>query len=148
MGLTGKYLNTDNFTTLESSFNNFETALINKGYYSNRLYTPKYVERLTLPYQIKNIFNEVENFIEDIDYTIIDWINPYGMYYMTKHEWKRKNGLLFPLVNRWFNWIDYNFKIINKEIPKEQFLFDNLSEMIYDINGDTILTQEGYFGEE
>ena len=100
------------------------------------------------PHLIKdNIFNPQEEILETID-DAVDWINPYSQ---KGFRFGRKNGALYPYVKRWFDWLSYNEKIINNHIQKHQYLFcveSGKEEQIFDINGEQIITIEGYFNND
>ena len=105
--------------------------------------TPLLVPWDMSPFEIKSsVFDKTEKILYDID-SIVDWVNPYSR---ELFEYTAKNGMLYPFVKRWFDWYEYNEGIINREYEKQQYLFvSEPNEQVYDINGDLILTLEGYF---
>ncbi len=91
-----------------------------------------------------DVFNAVEYLVESIN-RICDWINPHAQ---DPYSFKRKNGMLYPYVKRWFDWVEYNSKIIAGEERKHQYLYTTESkglEQLFDVNGQPVITQEGYF---
>jgi hypothetical protein len=111
-------------------------------YYIIQNITPKYP-----PHLIKEeIFNPQEKILETLDYTV-DWVNPYSQ---SSFEFSKSNGALYRYVKRWFDWLEYNEKIVGGEIQKQQHLYsleNGAEEQVFGINGEPILTLEGYFGE-
>ena len=90
------------------------------------------------------VFNTVEYLIESIN-RICDWINPHAQ---EAYVFKKKNGMLYPYVKRWYDWAEYNGKIIAGDERKRQYLYTTESsglEQLFDINGEPVITQEGYF---
>lgn len=111
------------------------------------IYLIKDIDKKYPPHLIKDdIFNTQEKILETLDYTV-DWINPYSQ---SGFEFSKNNGALYRYVKRWFDWLGYNEKIVSGEIQKHQHLYsleDGAEEQLFDINGEPILTLEGYFGE-
>ena len=93
-----------------------------------------------------NDFRIVEYLIEEIS-RVLDWVNPHTQGY---YIFKRKNGRLYPYIKRWFDWVNYNKKIVNGEERKTEYLFtieNGQEEQLFDIRGNAILTREGYFNQ-
>lgn len=90
------------------------------------------------------VFNTVEYLIGSIN-RICDWINPHAQ---ELYSFEKKNGMLYPYVKRWFEWAEYNGKIIAGAERKRQYLYTTESaglEQLFDMNGEPVITQEGYF---
>ena len=105
------------------------------------------ISKKHFPHLIKNeIFNHQEIILEILD-DAVDWVNPYSQ---KAFVFGKKNGALYPYVKRWFDWLKYNEKIVNGEIQKHKRLLcieDGVEKQVVDINGNPIMTLEGYFGE-
>ena len=103
------------------------------------------ISKKYFPHLIKDkIFNNQEAILEIVD-KAVDWVNPYSQ---NGFRFSKKNGALYPFVKRWFNWLEYNEKIVNGNFPKQQYLFsieNDVEEQVFDINGEPIMTIEGYF---
>ena len=90
------------------------------------------------------VFNVVEYLIESIN-RICDWVNPNAQ---QPYSFERKNGMLYPYVKRWFDWAEYNGKILAGAERKRQYLYTTEStglEQLFDVNGEPVITREGYF---
>ncbi len=90
------------------------------------------------------VFNAVEYLIESIN-RICDWINPHAQ---EPYSFEKKNGMLYPYIKRWFDWAEYNVKILAGEERKREYLYTTERtglEQLFDINGEPVITQEGYF---
>lgn len=141
MGLEGNYLTAEMMKELNTALVGLQLKLAKEGYKVPDLY--KFlVSANYAPTEIKFLFNKIEENTRTFDSTV-DWVNPHSAYF----EWKDKNGAIFNRVNRWWKWIDYNYAITNNEMQKSQYLLDEQSTPITDINGERILTYEGYFRE-
>ena len=89
------------------------------------------------------LFNSVEILIDNLD-SVCDWLNPYTK---EPYSFKKKNGILYPYVKRWFDWLNYNLDVINGNEPKYQYLYtieNGVEEQLFDINGDSIITGESF----
>ena len=142
-----RYLAVKDFNALSFDIGGIIQDLDNAGYDSKKLNeihkSLPQVNWYTQPTKIKSeIFDKMEKILYDID-GIIDWVNPYSR---ELFEYAAKNGMLYSFVQRWFDWYEYNQDIIDGKYQKQQYLFVNEpNEQVYDINGDPILTLEGYF---
>lgn len=94
------------------------------------------------PREIRDLFNTQETNIRDID-KFVDWDNPYSAENVV--WWVFFAGAIAEDVERWLNWKNHTFQILNGEIEKTQYLENQNREYIVDINGEKILTFEGYF---
>lgn len=145
----GRYLTVNDFNELSSDIGGIIQSLDFADYDSPEnpwieIYKSlPTVNWYTQPTKIKSeIFDKMEKILYDID-SVVDWVNPYSR---DLFVYAAKNGMLYPFVKRWFDWVDYNFGIIGEVYQKQQYLFTNEpNEQVYDINGDPILTLEGYF---
>lgn len=141
MALTGLYCNTEIINDIQMQMAEIQEILVNAGYVSPDVVTED-VRWSYLPSKIKDLFNTLESNTQKIDNTV-DWVNPYSAIF----EWQRKNGMIFDHVNRWFLWSGFNFEIINNERQKPRNLTDAFKRNILDINGENIITLEGYFSK-
>lgn len=141
MELTSIYFSSDNMNEIQQAFLSIQNTLIENGYVSAEIVTEDITPQY-LPNKIKLLFNNQELNTQKID-AIADWINPYSKIF----EWNAKQGNIFPFINRWYQWVDYNQKIINNETRKRQWLLDIDGEKIYNIDSEEIITIEGYFNE-
>ena len=141
MELTSVYFSSDNMNEIQQAFLSIQNTLIANGYDSAEIITETITPQY-LPNKIKSLFNNQELNTQKID-IIADWVNPYSKVF----EWNTKQGNIFPFINRWYQWVDYNQKIVNNEIRKRHWLLDTDGEKLYNIDGDEIITIEGYFNE-
>lgn len=137
--LLGTHFSAENMQEIQNAFLDVQNALVSKGYGDPELSTES-VTWEYLPNKIKTLFNNTELNTQKVD-GVIDWINPYSKIF----EWKTEQGYIYPFIKRWYDWLNYNNKVIGNEIQKKQYLFDKNGENIYNINGEKILTLEGYF---
>lgn len=142
MELKGIYFSADDMQEIQSAFLNIQNALIDNGYISPEI-SIESVDWSYLPNKIRNLFNQQELNTRKID-AIADWTNPHS----AEFEWQESQGNIYPFVNRWYKWVNYNLEIISNKIPKMQQLLDINGDIIYDINNDIIVTIEGFFNEE
>lgn len=141
MGLKENYLTVSLMNDIQNEFVGIQFALIEAGYTSPDVRVDSVYADYP-PTKIKDLFNLQEATTQKID-AVVDWINPYSAVF----EWGEKNGAIFNHVNRWWNWVEFNQKIIKGEEQKEQFLLNANNEQITDINGEPITTLEGFFKE-
>ena len=139
MGLKSDYLTVDLMNDIQNQFLNIQTALINAGYISPDIVTED-VAFGFLPTEIKRLFNQQEANTQKID-AVVDWLNPYSSVF----TWQEKNGYIFNYINRWWNWAEFNQRVINGESQKIQYLTDINNEIITDKTNEPITTYEGYF---
>ena len=139
MELSGLYFTAENMQEIQNALLTIQNALASKGYGDPELSTES-VTWEYLPNKIKTLFNNTELNTQKVD-GVIDWVNPYSKIF----EWKMEQGYIYPFIKRWYDWLNYNNKVIGNEIQKKQYLFDKNGENIYNINGEKILTLEGYF---
>lgn len=145
----GRYLTVNDFNGLSLDIGSIIQDLDYAGYNSSEKPLVEIYKSLptvnwyTQPTKIKSeIFDKMEKILYDID-GIVDWVNPYSRDLFVYAD---KNGMLYPFVKRWFDWLDYNLGIINGVYQKQQYLFTNEpNEQVYDINGEPILTLAGFF---
>lgn len=141
MELKGNYLDVAFMNDFQNAVLSLYFAMNNVGYPTlNITYEEAY--KGFSPKKIKDLFNSQEQKMAMID-SIADWVNPHSGSYL----WERTNGAIFNKINRWIEWMNFNQKIIKKEIQKSQYLTDKNGEEIFDKNGEKILTYEGYFKE-
>ena len=141
MGLSTNFLTFDLMNEIQNQFLEIQSALTSAGY-TNPNVEVETVALDYLPTKIKDLFNKQEQNTQKID-AVTDWINPYSAIF----EWGEKNGAIFNPINRWWDWAEFNQKVINGQEQKEQYLLDVNDEYITDINGDRITTLEGFFKE-
>lgn len=163
MGLKlGRYFTAENFDEWLDSVANLKNVLVNNGYevpsdindildfWVTVSWDDFLIGNIAPPNReaensgFLGVFNTVEYLIESID-RIYSWLNPHAQ---VAHSFKKKNGMLYPYIERWFNWAEYNRKILAKEERMRQYLYTTESsglEQLFDVNGEPVITQEGYF---
>lgn len=139
----GRYLTVNDFNTLSQDIYDLLGVLEFNQYDTSNIPSLPVVYWYTQPTKIKSeIFDKMEKILYDID-GIVDWVNPHSR---ELFEYAAQNGMLYSFVQRWFDWYEYNQDIIDGKYQKQQYLFVNEpNEQVYDVNGDPILTLEGYF---
>lgn len=142
MELKGVYFSAEDMQEIQNAFLDIQNALVNNGYSSPEILSES-VGWDYLPNKIRGLFNNQELNTQKID-EVADWINPYSAVF----EWKESQGNIYPFINRWFQWVTYNQKIINNETPKTQWLFDIGGNPIYNNKNEQIITVEGFFDKE
>lgn len=144
----GRYFTFQNLIYLETRLRTYANILDAKGY-ENAFELSEKIHNHNSPFDISisNFdaeLNSIEETLFEFD-KIADWINPYST---EKHEFVRENGRLYPYIKRWVDWRDYTEKILTGSQQKEQYLFTietGNEEQLFDINGEPIITLEGYF---
>lgn len=142
MGLTGNYLTPELMNELENGIYAISEAMLDKGYSFTGVNTEN-VDYSYNPANIKSLFNRVETNTQIID-KAADWVNPFSGFYI----WARQNGMILSHVSRWFDWLEYNQQVVQGKQQKQQYLMtkeNGETQQLYDVNGEKILTNEGYF---
>lgn len=142
MELKGVYFTAEDMQAIQNAFLDIQNALVTNGYSSPEISTES-VGWDYLPNKVRGLFNNQELNTQKID-SVVDWINPYSAVF----EWAESQGHIYPFINRWFQWVTYNQKIINNETPKTQWLFDIDGNPIYNNQNKQIITVEGFFNKE
>lgn len=140
-----RHLTASNLNDFLDNVRNVLFAMRVSGKYSgvDDIAVPEKITPFYYPKSMLNLFNTIEKNLADTD-KISDWVNPY----LGQHNFQASDGVLYPYVKRWFDWTDFNLKIVNNEIEKPQYLKtieSESEEQIYDIEGQPILSLEGYF---
>ena len=129
---------------VQSGIAEIKTAMITKGYTLGEISTET-IDYAYKPMKIKELFNTTELNTQKID-NAADWLNPFSAIF----EWQRQNGMLLGPVKRWFDWLEYNQQIVRNKVQKHQYLMTregDQTEQLCDINGDPIISLEGYFSK-
>ena len=142
MELKGVYFTAEDMQEIQNTFLDIQNALVTNGYSLPEISTES-VGWDYLPNKVRGLFNNQELNTQKID-SVVDWINPYSAVF----EWAENQGHIYPFINRWFQWVTYNQKIINNETPKTQWLFDIDGNPIYNNQNKQIITVEGFFNKE
>lgn len=143
----GRYLSAANLNEYLQSYRELLLTLKNNGNYDatsidNIIAEIPVVNWYHSPWDMKNgIFNKIEFLLSCVD-SEIDWINPYSKEHF---EYAKNNGMLYPYVKRWYDWLKYNHDVVSGIEPMHQYLYcTEPYEQIYDINGEPIITLEKY----
>ena len=105
----------------------------------------EYFDTFTPPHLFGIMFNTIEREIIKGIEEIEDWVNPFSA---EPYIFKKRNGMLYPYVKRWFDWLEYEGKIHTNQEQKRQYLYtkeNGAYEQLFDMNEEAILTLEGYF---
>lgn len=147
----GRYLSAANLNEFLQSYREFLLTLKNNSCYDSTSIDDMIAEIPVvnwyhLPRTIKtDIFDKIEFLFSYTD-AEVDWIN---LYSKEQFEYASNNGMLYPHVKRWYDWLNYNLSVVSGQEPKYQYLCcrneNEAFEQLYDINGEPIISNEGYF---
>ena len=127
----GRYLTADK---LNEFLSEFESFVNNFDELQTSIILPR-VSWNTSTNELINVFNEIETEVDAIHYFVIDyWDNPF---HSDVYEFKRKNGMLYPYVKRWFDWLNYNIEEYNKRFGNSECLYtieNGVEEQVFDVS--------------
>ena len=83
----------------------------------------------------------IESNISTVD-SNCGWINEH---YDSAYTWVYYNTDAQAKIQRWIDWLYFNYRIVTGAARKPEYLIDINEEYIYDKNGEHIVVQGDYF---